>query len=119
MPGPCVARSMGSATQGSINTPVMGKHNVKRIVAAIYRKRMMGFTGCLTKRSKIARIARRWQQGARTVLSEEERLAECQKVAERMYIAGMGWNYDAIEKLTRAEVPASVALCASERMPEP
>ena len=50
------------------------------------------------------------------MLSEDERLAECERIAENMYLSGMGWNYDAIEKLTRPEMPAFAALRALEQV---
>ena len=56
------------------------------------------------------------------MLSEDERLAECQCIAERMYLAGMGDCFDAIERLTRPELPVFAALRAlqvNERMSEP
>ena len=37
-------------------------------------------------------------------MSEDERLKACAGIAERMYLAGMGWNYDAIERLTRPQI---------------
>jgi len=37
-------------------------------------------------------------------MDEAERLKACQEVAERMYIAGLGWNFDAIDRLTRPEI---------------
>lgn len=41
------------------------------------------------------------------IMTETERLAECKRIALRMYTAGLGWRYDAIERLTRP-VPAQL-----------
>lgn len=52
------------------------------------------------------------------MISEEERLKACEQIAQDMYIAGLGWNYDAIERLTRPATPLPAAR-ALMRMPEP
>ena len=50
-------------------------------------------------------------------MNEEERLKACQDIALRMYIAGLGDNYDAIERLTRP--PLDLSKFVDLRMPEP
>lgn len=52
-------------------------------------------------------------------MNEKERLKACEDIAFRMYIAGMGWNYDAVERLTQPEPPSFKALRDLMRMPEP
>ncbi len=55
-------------------------------------------------------------------IDEAERLRICEHVAIDMANAGMGWNYDAIERLTRPEPSALAALRSLqvfERMSEP
>ena len=48
-------------------------------------------------------------------MDEAERRAKLEEIALRMYTAGMGWNYAALERLTAPEPPSFEAL----RMPEP
>ena len=57
-------------------------------------------------------------------MDEAERLAVCRDIAVRMYQAGLGDCYDALERLTRPEldlskVAAFVEARAFPRMPEP
>lgn len=52
-------------------------------------------------------------------MNEEERKQKIEEIAIRMYQAGLGWNYDAIERLTRPEIRSLKALCELGRMPEP
>ncbi len=53
------------------------------------------------------------------MISEDERKAACEKIAQSMYNAGMGWNYDALMKLTTPEIDVARLLQFNERMPEP
>lgn len=50
--------------------------------------------------------------------TESERRAACEDVARRMYAAGMGWNLDAILKLTSAEIDLARRFVPF-KMPEP
>lgn len=52
-------------------------------------------------------------------MEESERLEHCKRIAIDMATAGLGWNYDAIERLTRPELPSLKALRDLGRMPEP
>ena len=51
-------------------------------------------------------------------MTDEERIQACKEIAERMYNAGMGWNFDALMKLTTPEIQAARALRFNERMIE-
>lgn len=52
-------------------------------------------------------------------MNEEERLRACEEIAVRMYVAGLGWNYDAIVKLTAPELPTMKAIRELQRMTHP
>jgi hypothetical protein len=52
-------------------------------------------------------------------VDEQERRAACEEIAERMYIAGLGWNLDAILKLTDPWIGLAKRLHFAEKMPEP
>lgn len=53
------------------------------------------------------------------MMDEAERRARLEEIALRMYTAGMGWNYAALERLTAPEPPSFDALRNLQRMPEP
>jgi len=38
-------------------------------------------------------------------MTEDERLKTCEAIAQSMYNAGLGWNFGALERLTRPEIP--------------
>ena len=53
-------------------------------------------------------------------MDEQERLAACREIAERMYVAGTGDCYNEIERFTRLELlSARAILFGNEQMPEP
>jgi hypothetical protein len=37
-------------------------------------------------------------------MDEDTRLKHCHDIAERMYFAGLGWNFDTIERFTRPQI---------------
>lgn len=37
-------------------------------------------------------------------MDEQTRLQHCQDIAERMYLTGMGWQYDVLERFTRPQI---------------
>ena len=53
------------------------------------------------------------------MLSEDERLAACERIAISMANAGMGRNLDALLKFTTPEIDVARFLQLNERMPEP
>ena len=53
------------------------------------------------------------------MLSEDERKAACERIAVSMANASMGWNLDALLKLTAQEIDIARLLQFNERMPEP
>jgi hypothetical protein len=52
-------------------------------------------------------------------IDEAERLKVCEEIALKMHAIGLGWNYDAIERLTRPELQSLKAIRELGRMPEP
>jgi hypothetical protein len=52
-------------------------------------------------------------------MDETERAKRCEEIAVRMAVAGMGWNYDALMRLTAPELPSLKALRDLQRVPEP
>ena len=52
------------------------------------------------------------------MITEEERIKACEQIAVSMARAGLGWNLDALLKLTRPEITARL-LQFNERMKEP
>lgn len=52
-------------------------------------------------------------------MDETERKAKLEEIAVRMYVAGMGWNYEALERLTAPTRPTMKALFDMQRLPEP
>ena len=66
-----------------------------------------------------AKIVKQWRREARIMLNEDERKAACEKIAISMANAGMGWNLDALMKLTAPEIDVARLLQFNERMKEP
>lgn len=53
------------------------------------------------------------------MLSEEERKVACEKIAWDMWTAGMGWNLDALLRLTAPEIQSAQQLRFMTKFPEP
>lgn len=53
------------------------------------------------------------------MISEAERKTKLEEIALRMYVAGMGWSYDALERMTRPELPTIEMLQRMIHLPEP
>lgn len=66
---------------------------------------------------KCVQYASRLGQGKR--VDEQERKAKLEEIALRMYVAGLGWNYDALERMTAPELPTLDKLHSLMRLPEP
>jgi hypothetical protein len=58
------------------------------------------------------------ERKAERAITEADRLAACRNIAERMYRAGLGDCYNALERLTRPELDL-LRVAFPERMPEP